>query len=110
MLTFNDFLSESAPEDNIRLTKVGSIGGHYEGTHKGVKFEIWKSVRHTNTSRPSSRDDQRRGYGSFASSRKDTTWNWRPENGQVRDGYGSKKEALAHIVDLANRKQANWKS
>jgi hypothetical protein len=113
MKTFAQFLPEDAA-DNIRLKKVGlggnnMRGSHYTGTHQGVPFEVWKTIKHTDTSRPASRADQRAGYGSFASSRKDTVWNWRADGGTTVDGFGTKKSALQHIVSMATRKQGPWK-
>lgn len=90
------------------LKKVGKFGGHYKGSHEGVEFELWKTTHHTNTSRPASRENQKAGYQSFASSRKDIAWNWRTADGRIRDGYGSKKQALAHIHDLSSRKSGPW--
>jgi hypothetical protein len=95
-------------EESTIKFKKDDLGG-YHGTHKGVPIRVWGTAHHTDTSRPASK---RHGQATFVSSRRDKTWNWKAGDGisynHKADGFGSKKEAVTHLVDIAKRKQGPW--
>lgn len=61
--------------------------GHYEHASGA---SVWRTVRHVNSDRAC------KGY-TLASSRREEYWSLKFSNGQKDAGYGSMRDAIAHV-------------